>query len=65
VTNSKVRVLLRVTGFSSPSEEATAVAVGFQTLIETLQAVDSHFNFGGDGVIRDLRDRYLSELGSP
>lgn len=50
-------------GDSSLGEAATALAVGFQALIETLQDVDAHLKLGcGDG-IRGLRDEYVANLG--
>lgn len=48
-------------GDSSPKEEATALAAGFQALIETLQDVDTHFKLARSDVIRKLRDEYVEE----
>ena len=44
------------------SDDATFLAVGFQSLLEVLQDVDEHLELGRDDDISDLRNRYVSEL---
>lgn len=52
-------------GDSSPEDDATALAVGFQSLVETLLDIDEHLQLGRGGEICSLRDRYVADLKAP
>jgi hypothetical protein len=43
-----------------PTDAATALAVGFQCLLQTVEAVDRHLDVGLAAKIADLRDRYIA-----
>jgi Family of unknown function (DUF5677) len=44
----------------SPSDTATALAVGFQCLLQTLEVADKHLQLGGATKIAELRNDYIA-----
>lgn len=49
-------------GDTSPEDIATASAVGFQALLETLQDVDAHLNLGKGKAIENLKQEYIRSV---
>jgi hypothetical protein len=48
-----------------PGIAATALAVGFQALFESVSALDNHFARGFADRLAELSDAYIAELGNP
>lgn len=47
-----------------PENSATAVAVGFQALFQSVSELDTHFERGFADRLAELRDDYVAELGA-